>query len=114
MSDSILDDIKGVLGIGEDDLAFDRDIVMHINSVFFLLNQQGVGPQETFHIKDNTSKWDEFFEGSKNFELVKSYTYLKVRLLFDPPETSYSQEALKKQADEYEWRLNIEAERRAG
>ena len=108
---SILTSIKKLLGITEEYEHFDPDIIMHINSVFMILNQLGVGPENGFSISDKTATWNEFIpEGSKNFESVKSYMSLKVKLLFDPPLSSAVMEATKQMINELEWRLNVEAE----
>lgn len=105
--DNILNTVKNVLGIAEDYSHFDSQILLHINSVFTILNQIGIGPVSGF-IADQNSKWSEFF-GNKDLqqELVKSYVYIKVRLLFDPPTSSFVLDSLQKQANEYEWRLNV-------
>ena len=104
--DSILTSIKKLLGITEEYEHFDPDIIMHINSAFMILNQLGVGPEEGFFIKDKSSTWDEFLSGS-NLEAVKTYVYLKVKLMFDPPLSSTVIEAIKSQISELEWRLNV-------
>lgn len=110
--ESILTSIKKLLGITEDYTHFDSDVITHINSAFFTLTQLGVGPSEGFSIKDSSETWDDFLSNanSKNLEAVKSYVYLKVKLLFDPPLTSSVTEAIKSQISEYEWRLNVEAD----
>lgn len=110
--DSILTSIKKLLGITEEYTHFDPDIITHINSAFFTLTQLGVGPSEGFSIKNSSATWDDFLSNanSKNLEAVKTYVYLKVKLLFDPPLTSSVTEAIKSQISEYEWRLNVEAE----
>lgn len=104
--DSILTSIKKLLGITEEYEHFDPDIIMHINSAFMILNQLGVGPEEGFAIKDKNSTWDEFLSGGANLEAVKTYVYLKVKLMFDPPLSSTVIEAIKSQISELEWRLN--------
>ena len=109
MNESILVSIKKLLGITEDHTHFDADIIMHINSVFFVLWQLGVGPSTPFMIEDDSATWDEFVSNA-NFELVKSYMYLKVRLMFDPPLSSTVVDSMKRMIDEYEWRLNDAAE----
>jgi hypothetical protein len=109
VQDSILDTTKKMLGFDWDYDAFDLDIITHINSVFFTLQTLGVGPAEGFSIVDNTKTWSEFTAG-ENLNAVKSYMYLKVRLMFDPPANSFTQEAMNKQATEYEWRLNVHME----
>lgn len=108
--DSILTSIKKMLGITEDYTHFDTDIVMHINSVFSILTQLGVGPPEGFYIQDKTTIWYEYISDPNKIEMVKSYMYLKVRLLFDPPSSSSVIEAFNKQISEFEWRLNIAVE----
>ena len=105
--DSILTSIKKLLGITEEYEHFDQDIIMHINSVFMILTQMGVGPEEGFTISDSTTTWNEFTNDDKKIEAVKSYVYLKVRLLFDPPASSSVMEAINRSISEFEWRLNI-------
>ena len=105
--DSILTSIKKLLGITEEYENFDQDIIMHINSAFMILNQLGVGPKSGFSISDKSSTWDEFIPESSNLEAVKTYVYLKVKLMFDPPLSSTVIEAIKSQINELEWRLNI-------
>lgn len=108
--DSILTSIKKLLGFEEDYEAFDTDLIIHINSAFATLHQLGVGPSTALAITDKSAQWSEFFGTTDNIQSVKTYVYLKVRLLFDPPETSYAREAFLKQANEYEWRLNVAVE----
>lgn len=108
MTTSILEDTKKVLGIDKDAIEFDTDIVMHVNTAFFQLMQLGVGPKHGFTITDETQKWDDFFQGRKDLEAVKSYIFVVVRLVFDRPETSYGIQALEKMRDEWAWRLEIQ------
>lgn len=110
MNDSILTSIKKLLGITEDYESFDQDIIMHINSVFMILNQLGVGPEKSFSINDKSTTWKEFIPEGQNLESVKSYIYLKVRLLFDPPTSSSVVESINRMISEFEWRLNAAAE----
>ena len=105
--DSILTSVKKLLGVGEEYTHFDDDIIMHITSVIFILTQIGIGPDEGFAITSKDQTWDDFLQGQINIESVKSYVYLKVRLLFDPPSNSFLVEAIERQISEYEWRLNI-------
>ncbi len=105
--DSILTSVKKVLGIAEVDTAFDPDITMHINSVLMILNQLGVGPTEGFSIQDKNDFWSDFIPESAKLELVKSYMYLKVKLLFDPPISSAVIESTNRMISEFEWRLNV-------
>lgn len=110
ITESILISIKKMLGIMENDEAFDADIVMHINSVFSILNQLGIGPINGFMIEDKEALWSDFISDETLFTLVKSYMLLKVRLLFDPPLSSAVIACFEKQITEYEWRLNVVAE----
>ena len=110
MNDSILTSIKKLLGITEEYEHFDQDIIIHINSVFTILNQLGVGPSNGFSITDKTAVWSDFISEGTNLESVKSYIYLKVRLLFDPPTTSAVMESMNRMISELEFRLNVSAE----
>lgn len=103
---SILTDVKKALGIDEAYVVFDVDILMHINSVFSTLNQLGIGPENGFAISDATPEWDAFLSTDLRLNSVKTYMYLSVRLLFDPPTTSYMIDSLRHQLKELEWRLN--------
>lgn len=110
MADSILDSTKKALGLSEDYDVFDSDIIMHINSVFTTLNQLGVGPAGGFMIEDADPTWDAFLGTDRQLNMVKSYLYLKVKLLFDPPGTSFLLASYEKQIQEYEWRLLVHVE----
>lgn len=105
-SDSILDSVKKSLGLYDGYDAFDNDIIMHINSVFANLAQMGICPDENgFAIADNSTEWSEFTNDDKLINNVKSYMYLKVRLLFDPPTISSLLESINRQINEFEYRL---------
>lgn len=108
--DSILVSIKQLLGPSANDEHFDPEIITHINSVFADLNELGVGPSDGFTIEDDTSTWVDFLGSTRKFEAVKSYTYLRVKLLFDPPTSPTVVEAIKRDIDKWEWRLNVAAE----
>lgn len=110
--DSILESIKKLLGIDSEYTVFDTDIIIHINSAFMILNQLGVGPKEVFEITGKDETWDSFL-GDRLIDLsaVKSYIYLKVRSMFDPPTNSFAVDAMDRQIKEYEWRLNVQAEK---
>lgn len=109
--ESILVSIKKLLGMGKDYTPFDSDIIMHINAVFMVLNQLGVGPPEGFYITDDSSVWSDFAPDSLNIGAIKSYMYLKVKLIFDPPTSSAVIESINRQISEYEWRINVAAEK---
>ena len=108
--ESILTSIKKLLGITEDYTQFDQDIIMHINSVFSILNQLGVGPPEGFSISDNFAVWNNFILDNYKQNLVKTYVYLRVRLMFDPNQPSAVIESIKNQISELEWRIKVNAE----
>lgn len=110
MSESILTNTKFALDIPETTIIFDGKIIMYINSVFSTLNQLGIGPENGYMISDSSDTWDAFIGNDQRLNSVKAYVYLKTRLLFDPPQTSYLIEAVKQQALELEWRLNVKRE----
>lgn len=110
MSESILTSTKKVLGIEENYTEFDVDILMHINSVFSTLEQLGIGPVGGFSVTDKNVTWPSFLDSDPRLNAVKSYVYLRVRIMFDPPGTSYLITSMEKQAKEMEWRLNVTRE----
>ena len=107
METSILTSIKKMLGVAEDYTEFDEDIMTHINSVFLNLTQLGVGPEAGFMIEDDTAVWEDFIVDSIQLQAVKTYMYLKVKLLFDPPLSSSVTESFTRMISELEWRLNV-------
>lgn len=111
MDESILNSVKKLLGgITAEYTAFDEQIIMHINSVFQILYQMGVGPATPFSIEDANTTWDEFTSDISELSMVKSYVGLKVQQLFDPPQGGAVAEAAKRMLDEMEWRLNIQVD----
>lgn len=111
ITESILTSIKKLLGIDASYEHFDPDLIMHINSVFSILTQMGVGPPGGFSITGSSEKWDDFITKEPNsFSLVKSYMHLKVKLLFDPPLGSAVIESINRQISEFEWRLLVAAD----
>lgn len=110
MDGSILTTTKKALGIDENYTAFDVDIIMHINSVIGTLTQLGVGPAIGFVIEDKIPMWSDFLGIDSNLNPVKTYVCLRVRMLFDPPTTSYHLQAINDQIREFEWRLNVYAD----
>ena len=107
--ESILTSIKKMLGIDEEYTHFDADIIMHINSVLMILTQLGVGPAEGFVIEDHTSTWGNFVPEVNTAQLhaIKSYIFMKVKLIFDPPLSSAVIDSMNRQIAEFEWRLNV-------
>jgi hypothetical protein len=110
---SILTSVKKVLNVDATYTAFDEDILMHINSVFSTLTQLGVGPATGFAIEDDTATWDAFLGTDPRLNNVKTYVCLRVRMLFDPPTTSYLIDAMKEQIRELEFRMNVYREETA-
>jgi hypothetical protein len=107
MENSILLSTKKVLGVADSYTVFDQDIITHINATFNVLYQLGIGPAEGFMIEDATAVWEDFADVPMHqLNLVRTYVFLKVRMLFDPPGTSYLISAYNDQIKEYEWRLN--------
>ena len=108
--ESILDSIKKLLGIQPEYRAFDEDLIVHINTVFIILNQINIGPEEGFMIVDGSESWDDFIKGI-NETMVKTYIYLKVRLMFDPPTSSVLVDSMNSMISELEWRLYLEGDK---
>lgn len=113
MSESILTSVKKVLGLAEDYTAFDIDVVMHINTALGILQQLGVGPTNGLIVEDTDMTWDELFDWSQYgdeapsvFSMVRTYVYLRVRLLFDPPQVGFLLEAMENQIEMLEWRIS--------
>jgi len=110
ISNSILDDIKKMLGPSYDEDNFDTDIKIHINSCFTTLRQLGVGPDTGYRIKDRTNIWSEFIKDDEMLDSVKTYIYLKVKTIFDPPLSASLLTSFENQIKELEWRLNVSIE----
>lgn len=110
MTTSILTSTKKVLGLADGYTPFDEDVIMGINSAFSVLNQLGVGPPNGFFIEDSNPTWDDYTVPVVQLQLVRTYVFLKTRLGFDPPTTSYLITAMTEQISEYEWRLTSFAE----
>lgn len=107
---SILTSIKKMLGITEEYEHFDTDIIIHINTAIATLTQLGIGPQQGFTVTDKDDIWSDFISDDPRLEMVKSFIYLKVKLLFDPPASSVVVDAIKQSIQELEWRLVVTAE----
>lgn len=109
MHDSILNSVKLQLGILPEYTVFDQQLIIAINTAFSILHQLGVGPKDGYAIEDESNRWDEVVT-KQSLNMVKSYVFLKVKLLFDPPTTSFVLDAYNKQLAEMEWRINSEVE----
>lgn len=110
VSESILLSVKKMLGLDKDYDVFDPELIIHINTVFGTLHQLGVGPEDQFRITGDSETWSEFDTEGEQVDEVKSYIYLRVRLLFDPPSSSFVLSSFKEQLQELEWRLNVKAD----
>ena len=113
LDQSILSTIKQMLGLTDDLTAFDTEIIMHINSVFTILNQLNIGPDDGFEITGYEETWDAYVDNVSLATMVKEFIYLKVRMIFDPPASSTVSDAYNQRIAELEWRMNIQSERLA-
>ncbi len=107
MESSILISTKKILGVAANYTAFDLDIITHINSALSTLDQLGVGPVLGFAIEDDTALWSDLAIPQNQLSMVRTYIFIKTRMLFDPPTTSFLIEAMDKQIREHEWRLSV-------
>ena len=105
--DSILTSIKKMLGITEDYIQFDVDLIIHINSVLSILTQMGVGPTTGFVVTDKTQKWNDWFTLTNDMELIKTYVFLRVKMIFDPPGVATVAKSYEQLIREIECRLFV-------
>lgn len=104
-TNSIFLSIKKLLIGNPEDSEFDTDILIHVNSVLGILTQLGVGPKEGFLITGSSETWSDFAGNDKRLEMIKTFVYLKCKIVFDPPTSSILMQAFEKQIAEYEWRI---------
>lgn len=107
MTDSIFESVKKVLGLLGDDSSFDQDILLHINSVVSTLRQLGLSIPSDFYVRDDVQTWRDLLGEFRDLDLVKSYMTMKVRLMFDPPSSSFGLKSMEEMVKEYEWRINV-------
>lgn len=110
-NDSILSSVKKLLNLPEEYTDFDEDIILHINSALDTIQQLGVGPLEHYEIEDKDNLWSEFIGDVKFINFVKTAVWLDVRLVFDPPSTSFQIESFQKRLDQLHWRLRVQADK---
>lgn len=110
MEDSILKSTKKILGMDPGYTPFDLDVLTHINSVFSTLHDLGVGPVEGFAVEDDSATWTQFEPNVIQRNAIRTYVFLRVKLLFDPPQTSFNINAIQEQIKELEWRLSVRRE----
>ena len=106
VSDSILSTVKDMLGVGTDDTSFDPSIIIFINGALSTLHKLGVGPKG-YKISDANNLWSEFLLDRTDLEEVKTNVYLRVRLMFDPPQNSFLVSAIKEQIDETNFYIEL-------
>lgn len=104
---SILTETKKMLGLVDEDTTFDTDIIIDINSSLSILSQLGIGPKDGYSIKDKNDTWDNIIDDAKNLELIKTWLYMKVRLMFDPPLNGTVLNSMNSQLNELEWRISV-------
>lgn len=107
VEESILKTIKGLLGPDDDYTVFDPDIIVFINSALATLTQIGVGPSGGFRIAGEDETWDDFIGDREDIDSVKEYIYMKVKMAFDPPTSSFVMSAYQDACNELIWRLNV-------
>lgn len=109
-SDSILISVKKKLGLEEEYTPFDDELIMDINTSLATLTQAGIGPREGFEITGDAETWTEFIGSDPRLNMIKTYTALDVKLLFDPPQSGAAMELIKEKIAEYLYRMNIHEE----
>lgn len=107
MTDSILTSIKKLLGIVESDTSFDSELIMLINSALMVIMQEWYGMDHAFRIEDKTATWDDILGEDVDYEGIKQYIFLRVKLIFDPPNNSSVIEAMRKEMEDLEWRMYV-------
>ena len=107
MANSIFNSVKKVVGLLGDDGSFDEDILLHINSVVSTLRQLGLSIPADFYVRDDVQTWQDLLGEFRDLDLVKSYMAMKVRLMFDPPPSSFGLKSMEEMVKEYEWRINV-------
>ena len=107
MADSIFNSVKKVVGLLGDDGSFDEDVLLHINSVVSTLRQLGLSIPSDFYVRDDVQTWQDLLGEFRDLDLVKSYMAMKVRLMFDPPPSSFGLKSMEEMVKEYEWRINV-------
>lgn len=106
-NNSILSSTKKILGLAPEYTAFDLDVITGINTALSTLAQIGVGPPEGLYVEDDIAEWGDLLGADPRLNMVKTYVHLRVRLIFDPPQTSFGIDSAQKQIDQMEWRLQV-------
>lgn len=106
-NNSVLNSIKSLLGISTEDVNFDPELIVYINGALSVMTQLGIGPEQGFVITGANEMWTAILEDREDIEVVKTATYLRVRLLFDPPQNSFLVKAIQDQIQELDWRIEV-------
>lgn len=107
MEESILASVRPDVDIYEGDEGFDEMLIREINAAFGVLYQLGIGPETGFRITGTDETWGQFTNNEIRLEMVKDYVSKKVKMAFDPPQSSVLKEAIESRIAEYEWRLSV-------
>lgn len=107
MTESILTSIKKLLGIVESDTSFDAELIMLINSALMIIMQEWYGMDHALRIEDKTATWEDMLGDDVDYEGVKQYIFIRVKLVFDPPSNSAVIEAMRKEMEDLEWRMYV-------
>ena len=113
MEESILDSIKDMLGPDSSYDVFDNEILIHINMALSVLTQLGVGPAEGFVVTGSDETWNQFLGNAKNIDMAKTFVFMKVKMVFDPPNSSFVLSSMEKACDELGWRLTVAVNEKA-
>lgn len=105
---TVLEDVRKVIGGDMIDPHFDQELCMHINSVLVGLRQIGV--KTGTNIVNDETLWSELVPNIIDVESIKTWLGLKVRLIFDPPTSSYVSSAIEENLRELEFRIQLEVD----
>jgi hypothetical protein len=107
MAKTILEDIKTTLGLLPDNLGFDLELLIFVNSAKVNLVQLGVTEMEIDI--DEATQWPEF-TSSLVGDLSRHYINLKARQTFDPVASETIAKTINVSVTELEGRLLHEIE----
>ena len=104
-NNKILNDTKELLGLPSNVTDFDLQLINHINSVLYTLTTIGVG-EVNYQTTLTDGNLSLFVPNNEEIQAtLQMYIFMKVRLLFDPPSSSFVLTSLEAQLKELEWRL---------
>jgi hypothetical protein len=110
VDENILDSVKTYLGIAADELGFDAEILMLINSAFSTLADVNISAMPTTMVTDNTLEWSAVPMDDGQLGNVKLYVFIEVKLAFDPPQLPAVLSSFSERKQELVWRINERAE----